>query len=223
MHTRLFVSLHLRLISLVDEGVMKHAGFILYRTALIFLRDGTPVWLRPIFPDDKAHLARAFDRLSRQSRYQRFFSQAQQLSPQTLSYLTEIDYANHFALGAFALDEVDMPLVGGARYIRARYEPRNAEIAVTVIDDYHRRGLGQALLRALAEVAVENGVWRFLGSALWENRPVSHLLREAKAKIVPQGSGVFRFEVDLAAIRGRLTDKAFSAFFEPAPGAINCQ
>lgn len=202
---------------------MKHAGFILYRTALIFLRDGTPAWLRPIFPDDKAYLARAFDRLSRESRYQRFFSPAQQLSPQMLSFLTEIDYANHFALGAFALDEVDMPLVGGARYIRARDEPRNAEIAVTVIDDYHRRGLGQALLSALAEVAVENGVRRFIGSALWENRTVSHLLREAKAQIVPQGFGVFRFEVDLVSIRGRITDKAFSAFFEPAPGATNCQ
>jgi GNAT superfamily N-acetyltransferase len=223
MFTGLFVSVHLWLVPLVEGGVMKHAGFILYRTALIFLRDGTPIWLRPIFPDDKAHLARAFDRLSKQSRYQRFFSLAQELSPQTLAYLTEIDYANHFALGAFALDEVDMPLVGGARYIRARDESRNAEIAVTVIDDYHHRGLGQALLRALAEVAVGNGVWRFLGSALWENRPVSHLLREAKAQIVPQGSGVFRFEVDLAVIRGEVTDKMFSAFFEPAPEAINCQ
>jgi len=93
-----------------------------------------------------------------------------------------------------------MPLVGGARYIRARDEPRNAEIAVTVIDDFHRRGLGQALLRALAEVAVDNGVWRFLGSALWENPPVRRFLREAKAQIVPQGSGVFRFEVDLVAM-----------------------
>jgi hypothetical protein len=99
---------------------MKHSDFILYRTALIFLRDGTPVWLRPIFPDDKVGLARAFDRLSIQSRYQRFFSPAKEVSPQMLAHLTEIDYVNHFALGAFALDEADMPLVGGARYIRAR-------------------------------------------------------------------------------------------------------
>src|SRR5262245_41372711 len=202
---------------------MKHSEFILCRTALIFLRDGAPVWLRPIFPDDKAPLARAFDRLSIQSRYQRFFGAPRELSPQTLAQLTEVDYVNHFALVAFALDEAGMPLVGAARYIRTRDEPRNAEIAVTVIDDYHRRGLGQELLRALAEVAVESGVRRFLGSALWENRPVSHLLREAKARVIPQGSGVFRFEVDLAAIRGKLTDKAFSAFFGPAPGAIDCQ
>jgi RimJ/RimL family protein N-acetyltransferase len=202
---------------------MSYSEFILCRTALIFLRDGAPVWLRPIFPEDKAPLARAFDRLSIQSRYQRFFSSARELSPQMLAYLTEIDYVNHFALGAFALDEADMPLIGGARYIRMRDEPRNAEIAVTVIDDYHRLGLGPALLSALTEVAFESGVRRFLGSALWENRPISRLLRKAKAQIVPQGSGMFRFEVDLTSIRWGLADKAFSVFFAPAPGAINCQ
>lgn len=201
---------------------MKHSEFILCRTALIFLRDGAPVWLRPIFPDDKAALALAFDRLSIQSRYQRFLSPAGDLSPQMLAHLTEIDYVNHFALGAFALDEADMPLIGGARYIRTLDEPHNAEIAVTVIDDYHRRGLGPALLRALAEVAFESGVRRFLGSALRENRPVSHLLRKAKAQIVPQGYGMVRFEVDLGPIREDLTDKASTAFFGQARGDTNC-
>jgi GNAT superfamily N-acetyltransferase len=139
-----------------------------------------------------------------------------------LAHLTEIDYVNHFALGAFALDEADMPLIGGARYIRTRDEPHNAEIALTVIDDYHRLGLGPALLSALAEVALESGVRRFLGSALWENRPISRLLRKAKAQIVPQGSGMFRFEIDLAPNRGGLTDEVFRGFFAPA-GAINCR
>ncbi len=201
---------------------MKNSEFILCRTALIFLRDGMPVWLRPIFPEDKADLARAFDRLSTKSRYQRFLSPAQELSSQMLAHLTEIDYVNHFALGAFALDEADTPLVGGARYIRARDEPRKAEIAVTVIDDYHRRGLGLALLRALAEVAVESGVRRFVGNALWENHPVRRLLQEAKARISPERSGVFRFEVDLEAIREELIDKASTAFFRQTSRAKNC-
>jgi GNAT superfamily N-acetyltransferase len=199
---------------------MEHSEFILCRTALIFLRDGMPVWLRPIFPEDKMDIVRAFDRLSAQSRYQRFFSPAKELSPQMLAHFTEIDYVNHFALGAFALDEADMPLVGGARYIRRSDEPHDAEIAVTVIDEYHRRGLGQALLRALADVAIESGVRRFVGSALWENGPVHRLLREAKARIVPQGSGMFRFEVDLAAIRGEAPEKAFTAFFGQELGTV---
>ncbi|MGH9849182.1 MAG: GNAT family N-acetyltransferase [Blastocatellia bacterium] len=126
-------------------------------------------------------LAWAFERLSAQSRDQRFFSSVHELSPQMLVYLTEIDYANHFALGAFALGEPDTPLVGGARDIRLRDEPHSAETAVAVIDEYHRRGLGQALLRALAAMAVESGIRRFVGNALWENRPILRMRRSASA------------------------------------------
>ena len=197
---------------------MRYSEFILRRTALIFLRDGMPVWLRPICPEDKVDLVRAFERLSAQSRYQRFLSQARELSPPLLAYLTEIDYADHFALGVFALDEPGSPLIGVARYVRLRDEPQSAEIAVGVIDEYHRRGLGRLLLRALAEVAVESGVRRFVGSALWENRPMLRLLRGAKAQIIPQHSGALRFVVDPAAIGGELADKASVTFFEPAPG-----
>lgn len=192
---------------------MEYSRFILRRTALIFLRDGMPVWLRPICPEDKAPLVRAFERLSARSRYQRFFSPSRELSPQMLAYLTEIDYADHFALGAFALDEPDSPLVGVARFIRSRDEPHSAEIAVAVIDEYHRRGLGQALLRALAQVAAESGIRRFVGSALWENRPILRMLRNAKAQIVPERSGALRFAVDLAAIREAVTDEG-SVFIE---------
>ncbi|MGH9849558.1 MAG: GNAT family N-acetyltransferase [Blastocatellia bacterium] len=141
---------------------MNDSEFMQYQNALIFLRDGTPVRIRPLLAEDKAELARAFERLSTQSRYQRFFSPVRELSPQRLSYLTEIDYVNHFAWGAFALAEADAPLVGVARFIRLRDEPHSADTAVAVIDEYHRRGLGQFLMRALAEVAVESGIRRFV-------------------------------------------------------------
>jgi len=181
---------------------MNSSELIESRNALIFLRDGTPVWLRPILAQDKAEIVRAFERLSPQSRYHRFFGPVRELSPQMLAYLTEIDYVNHFAWGAFALAEADAPLVGEARYVRLRDEPQCAEIAVAVIDEYHRRGLGLQLLRALTEVAVEKGIWRFVGHALRENHPILRLLRGAKAQIVPERSGVLRFAVDLAAICG---------------------
>ncbi len=201
---------------------MNDSGFMQYQNALIFLRDGTPVRIRSLLAEDKAEIARAFERLSPQSRHQRFFSPVRELSPQLLTYLTEIDYVNHFAWGAFALAEVDAPLVGVARYIRLRDEPQSAETAVAVIDEYHRRGLGQLLLRALAEVAFEKGTRRFVGHALWQNRPILRMLRGANAQIVPEHSGVLRFAVDLAAIRGELTDKAFSALSGPAQETINC-
>jgi GNAT superfamily N-acetyltransferase len=196
---------------------MKLTDFVWQQQELIFLRDGTPVRLRPILSEDKAEVVHAFERLSLQSRYQRFFCPLRELSPSLLAYLTDIDYIDHFAYGAFAISQPEPPLIGVARYIRLADEPQSAEVAIAVIDDYHRRGLGKQLLCALARAAIENGIGRFLGNSLWENRPMLKLLRRAKAQIIPEGSGLLRFVVDLYDIRQGMKDNAPDGFFEPLP------
>jgi GNAT superfamily N-acetyltransferase len=178
--------------------------FIWQQRELIFLRDGTPVRLRPILSQDKAEVVRAFEHLSLQSRYQRFFSPLRELSPSLLAYLTDIDYIDHFAYGAFTIAQPEPMLIGVARYIRLSDEPQSAEVAIAVIDDYHRRGLGKQLLCALADTAIENGISRLRGNALWENRPLLELLRQANAQITPEASGVLRFTVDLPQIPDRM-------------------
>ena len=97
------------------------------------LRDGSEVAVRPIEPGDKQRILDAFERLSDESRYRRFFSPITRLTDGQLAYLTEIDHESHEAL--VALDENDH-LVGVARYVRVD-EPENAaEVAVTVVDDW---------------------------------------------------------------------------------------
>jgi GNAT superfamily N-acetyltransferase len=196
---------------------MKLTDFVWQEQGLIFLRDGTPVRLRPILSEDKAEVVHAFERLSLQSRYQRFFCPLRELSPSLLAYLTDIDYVDHFAYGAFAIAQPEPTLIGVARYIRLADEPQSAEVAIAVIDDYHRRGLGKQLLCALARAAIENGIGRFLGNSLWENRPMLELLRRAKAQITSEGSGMLRFVVDLSDIRERMKDNPPDGFFEPLP------
>jgi GNAT superfamily N-acetyltransferase len=200
---------------------MKLTDFVWQQQALIFLRDGTPVRLRPILSQDKAEVVRAFERLSQQSRYQRFLSPVRELSPSLLAYLTDIDYIDHFAYGAFAVAQPEPTLIGVARYIRLADEPQSAEVAIAVIDEYHRRGLGKQLLSALARTAIENGIGRFLGNSLWENRPMLGLLRQVNAQIVPEGSGVVRFAVDLSEIRESMKGNAPDGFFECLPGTIH--
>jgi GNAT superfamily N-acetyltransferase len=196
---------------------MKLTDFVWREQELISLRDGTPVRLRPILSQDKAEVVRAFERLSLQSRYQRFFSPLRELSPSLLAYLTEINYVDHFAYGAFAIAQPEPALIGVARYIRLADEPQSAEVAIAVIDDYHRRGLGKQLLAALAGVAIENGIGRFLGNTLWENRPMLELLRQANARITPESSGVLRFAVDLSDIPERINGEPPDRFFESLP------
>lgn len=166
-------------------------------TELIYLRDGSPVRIRPLAPADKPGVTGAFERLSLQSRYQRFLSPLRELSPALLAYLTEIDYVDHFAYGAFTIPQPDSNLIGVARYIRAAGQPHTADVAVAVVDDFHRRGLGKQLLRALASVAAENQIRHFQGNVLWENHRILAWLRNAHANISPDGSGILRFIVDL--------------------------
>ena len=56
-----------------------------------------------------------------------------------LSYLTEIDGDNHFALIAIERDRPDR-LVAVARFVRYRDRPTEAEFAITVHDPYQGRG-----------------------------------------------------------------------------------
>ena len=62
------------------------------------LRDGSRVVIRPIEPDDREALAAAFERLSPESRYRRFFAPVSRLSERDLDYLTCVDHHDHEAL-----------------------------------------------------------------------------------------------------------------------------
>jgi GNAT superfamily N-acetyltransferase len=113
-----------------------------------------------------------------------------------LGFLTEVDHRDHEAL--LALDAVRGELVGVARFVRLESDPTSAEVAVTVVDDWQGQGLGTALLDALAERAREEGVTRFTGVALAQNRDVLGLLGKLGAvRVVGRGPGTVELAVDL--------------------------
>jgi RimJ/RimL family protein N-acetyltransferase len=136
----------------------------------IGLRSGHQVLVRELRPDDGPRLAEAYEHLSEISRYQRFFIAKPRLSEQTLALLTAVDHHDHEALVAVAPDSGQV--VGVARFIRNPREPDQAEVAVTVIDSWQRRGLGTALLRELAQRAAEEDIRHFTAEILAENGPM---------------------------------------------------
>ena len=89
----------------------------------------------------------AFERLSEESRYRRFFTTKNELSAAELDYLVDVDHEDHEAI--IAIDPSSGEVLGVARYIRSKDDAEVAEVAVTVADDWQRRGLGRALLRPL--------------------------------------------------------------------------
>ena len=178
-------------------------GFIGGRTAILSTHDGTRIRIRPIVPEDRDLLRQGYEELSEESRYRRFMG-LKRLTDADLDYLTQIDYHDHFAWIAFSQDEHPEHAIGVARYVRSKDNPEEAEAAVTVLDDYQNRGIGTLLLEALAAVALENGIKRFIGYLLVENKPMRDVLRHLGAHISVDSPGVERMEVDLPQRLGEL-------------------
>lgn len=148
------------------------------------LRDGHAVTLRLVRATDKELLRRGFERMSPESRYRRFFAAKKTLSDAELVYLTELDGLNHFAIAATINgSEGTEEGVGIARFIRSTAEPRDAEAAVAVVDDWQNRGLGSLLLARLVAAARERGIERFEARALADNAPLRDVLSPLGAEV----------------------------------------
>jgi RimJ/RimL family protein N-acetyltransferase len=164
-------------------------------TQSVTLRSGDRVLIRAIREADKQALVEAFQRLSAESRYRRFFCPMHELSTRQLRYLTEVDHHAHEAL--LATDPRTGEGLGVTRFIRTATDPRVAEVAVAVVDSWHGRGLGTALLEALAARAREEGVERFIGSVLAGNPQMLRLLRGFGALATDRAAGLVEFEIEL--------------------------
>ncbi len=161
------------------------------------LRDGSRVDIRRLAPSDAPVLAEAFEQLGFESRRLRFIGPKPSLSPRELAYLVNVDGHDHEALGAS--DHASGAGVGVARFIRLAEEPEIAEVAVTVIDAWQRRGLGTLLLEHLADQARSQGITHFSALISSENTGVLEVLRRDGGEIVPTaaGAGVVEYRTAL--------------------------
>lgn len=160
------------------------------------LRDGTPVLIRPVRPEDGELVRRGFERLSEQSRLQRFMTPLRELSEGQLRYFTELDFVDHLAWGAVLADHPEEG-IGIARCVRVPEEPSVAEAAVTVIDEYQGRGLGTLLLAILAFAAREAGISTFRAYVMEANAPMRELLDELGATTRHDSSGALVVDMPL--------------------------
>ncbi|MGI8631255.1 MAG: GNAT family N-acetyltransferase [Solirubrobacterales bacterium] len=143
-------------------------------TERVVLRDGSAILVRPIDPGDKEVLSEGLRRMSPESRYRRFFTRTDDFNSGELRYLTEVDHHDHEAL--LAGDEKTGEGIGAARYVRSPTNPSRAEVAVSVVDDWHGRGVASELLRLLTVRARQEGITHFTATVLATNRPALDLL-----------------------------------------------
>jgi GNAT superfamily N-acetyltransferase len=163
------------------------------------LRDGSEVVVRELTSRDAPVLAEAFERLSPESRELRFLGAKRRLSTVDLQYLTDVDGHTHEALGA--VDVASGRGVGVARFVRLAPEAPVAEVAVTVVDDWQRRGLATLLLEELNARARAEGIERYTALVSGDNEAVVSLLDRIGARVlsVDDAAGTVEYEVELAA------------------------
>ncbi|WP_262265740.1 GNAT family N-acetyltransferase [Microvirga yunnanensis] len=131
------------------------------------LRDGRPVEIRALKPEDRAGLLAAVGRSSDQSLYRRFFALKRGFTDQEVDFYVDVDFVSHVALVAELEEDGQKVIIGGARYIIG--PPGQAEIAFAVDDAHQGKGIGAALLRHLVALARNAGLCELTADVLPDN------------------------------------------------------
>jgi len=166
------------------------------RGTTLTLRDGSPVLIRQVQTADVPLVADIFGRLSPTSRWMRFLAAKNHLTEAELRYLTDIDHHDHEALAA--LNHPGGRGLGVARYIRHPHDPQAAEIAIAVVDDWHRRGLGTELMTQLSGRARRAGIGRFTALMSADNVAMAGLLHTMSAELIGREADIAEYQVILA-------------------------
>jgi ribosomal protein S18 acetylase RimI-like enzyme len=139
------------------------------------LRDGNPVEIRALRPDDEAGMLAALEQTSAQSLQRRFFVMKRHFSDKERAFFMNIDSKTHVALVAIAEDMGRKAIVGGGRYIVS--EAQRAEMAFVVIDTWQGRGIGSILMQHLIKLATDAGLRQLYAEVLPENAAMLKIFR----------------------------------------------
>jgi len=174
----------------VSEDKLPHLSIRPYPQRYIApfqLKNGTPVLVRPIRPEDEPLVVKFHQSLSEKSVYMRYLqplSLAARTSHERMIRICFNDYDREIALVAEHEDpqtgEID--IAGIARLIKL---PRSntAEWAVLVNDKYQRMGLGIELLRRLVQIARDEKMESFVADIHPENRAMQKVAEKVGFKL----------------------------------------
>jgi GNAT superfamily N-acetyltransferase len=120
------------------------------------LKDTSHVLIRPLRAEDRDREKAFIQRLSPESRHYRFLCEIKEPGEVMLDQLMTVDHKQHMAYVALAYANGELVEVGISRYAAADLA-HQCECAVTVADEWQRRGLGTLLLNHLIKAARDNG------------------------------------------------------------------
>ena len=148
----------------------------------ITIRDGEPVHIRPIRPDDEALYPDFLEKLDGRDVRMRMLAPHKVWSHEMLARLTQLDYARDIA---FVAIEPGTGRMLGVSRLNCDPDRATGEYAIIVRSDLKGHGLGWALMQHLIAYARATGVGTIYGDVLLENTSMLAMCRDLGFTIRP--------------------------------------
>ena len=165
------------------------------------LKDGSPVTLRPIRPEDEPLMAAFHGTLSVQSVWSRYLlplNLAERVQHDRLSRLCFVDYDREMALVAERGNGPGGRQILGAARLNKVHGRNEAAFAILISDPWQGRGLGRHLMEGLIAFARTEGLQRISGHVIAENERMLRLCRQLGFSTEPEPGGrLCRVELEL--------------------------
>ena len=156
--------------------------------------------LGPVLPINREQLSRGLKDLSSESIRNRFLGSKKEFSATELEYLTNLDGWDHYALG---IEEKEKPFRGVsiARLVRSPVDPMEAEVAITVIDEFQNLGLGSLMIQLITLAAFERKVERLTFTTLPQNKGLLRLIQKiGVAQVGPTAMDYVQLNMEMSSV-----------------------
>jgi acetyltransferase len=155
-------------------------------------KDGVPLTIRPIRPEDEPLMVKFHETLTERSVYFRYFSKlnlTERVAHDRLIRICFNDYDRQIALVAEQKDASGSKAILGVGRLSKAHASDTGEFAVVVSDQHHKQGLGTELTRQIIQVARAEKLKRICASFMPENQEMRTLCERLGFKVFqPEGS-----------------------------------
>lgn len=148
------------------------------------VKDNTYLCFKTLGKDDREKFIEGFSKLSQKTIYKRFFGFMKELTNKQIADFLDTDKKDHIAWVAFDFVGDEAIGVGVGRFKRSKTNPKEAEMALTVIDEYQGKGAGAVLLAILYYLASKSGIDTLTGIILPVNAKLIRRFRDLGATII---------------------------------------
>ena len=146
------------------------------------LKDGSPVLLRPIKPEDEPMWLKLLASCSKESIYHRFRYDFYFDSHEVATQFCFIDYDREIAIVAEVEEEGQKQLIGVGRLI-ADPDVEVMEYAILITDKWQKKELGYMLTNYCLDIAKSRDVKKLVAETTRDNKPMISVFRKLNFKI----------------------------------------